>query len=493
MNRNHQILFNVFLFAIAGIACYGQEKSKTYKETFNVSKDAVLNIDTSHADIEFETWNKDQVEITAIVELEGATNEEAKSYFKEDMVKIVGNSKEIEVSTRGRSFSRAYNYNFDDLQFVIPDVSFVEPLFEDLRIPELSEIIVMPDLPPMPPVPHIQFDYDAYKKDGDEYMKKWKKDFDQNFDEEYQDRFEEWGEEVKRMAQERNKLLEERRAEREELLEERRVEREELLEERNKLREEALAKREKLIDQRDSLRKQRNEVRHLLRSDGMIRIQSDDDTNTFYFSFDGENKKYKVKKSIKIKMPKSVKLKMNVKHGEVKLAENTKNINASLSYASLHASTIDGDRTNIRASYSPVVVQKWNYGRLKTDYSESVSLEEVGELKLNGISSNIIIDRLVDKLYVTNNLGSLQINSVSDSFSNIDITVENGEVQCKIPSVPFSIYVNENTSDFICPTMISLESSKNYPITVRKGYHINKSTDKSININSKYSEVVLKQ
>nr|WP_299069708.1 hypothetical protein [uncultured Allomuricauda sp.] len=482
MNRNHQILFNVFLFAIAGITCYGQEKSKTYKETFNVSKDAVLNIDTSHADIEFETWDKNQVEITAIVELEGATDEEAKSYFKEDIVKIIGNSKEIEVSTRGRSFSKTYNYNFDDLQVVIPDLSFVEPLFEDLRNPELSEIFVMPNLPPMPPVPHIQFDYDAYKKDGDEYMKKWKKDFDKSFDEEYQERFDAWGKRVEEMAKER--------AEKAEEYEEKRKE---LLEERDKLREESRAQRDKLLDQRDSLRKQRNESRHLFKSDRVIRIHSDDDTNTFYYSSDGENKKYKVKKRIQIKMPKSVKLKMNVKHGEVKLAENTKNINASLSYASLHASTIDGDRTNIRASYSPVVVRKWNYGQLKTNYSERVSLEEVGELKLNGISSNIVIDRLVDKLYVTNNLGSLQINSISDSFSNIDITVENGEVLCKIPSVPFSIYVNENTSDFTCPSIISLGSSKNYTTNIHKGYHINKSTDKSININSKYSEVVLKQ
>ncbi|MEP4947491.1 MAG: hypothetical protein ABJU26_08100, partial [Flavobacteriaceae bacterium] len=101
---NHHILFNVFLFAMAGISCCGQEKSKTYKETFNVGNDAVLNINTSHADIEFETWNKDQVEITAIVELEGATDEDAKSYFKGDVIKIIGNSKEIEVSTGSRSF-----------------------------------------------------------------------------------------------------------------------------------------------------------------------------------------------------------------------------------------------------------------------------------------------------------------------------------------------------------------------------------------------------
>ncbi|MEP4947204.1 MAG: hypothetical protein ABJU26_06635, partial [Flavobacteriaceae bacterium] len=368
------------------------------------------------------------------------------------------------------SFSRSYSYDV-----VAPEVSFVEPLFESLQIPELSEIMVIPDLPPMPPIPSIQFDYEAYKKDGDTYMKEWKKDFDKNFDEEYKNRFEEWGEEVERMAKERDELLEERR-----------VERQERLKEREELRENARARRKEAGTKR-------SELRHQLRSDRVFRIQSDNDTNTFYFSTDGENKKYKVKKTIKIKMPKSVKLKMNVKHGEVKLAANAKNINASLSYASLHAFTIDGDRTDIRASYSPVVVKKWNYGQLKTNYSERVSLEEVGELKLNGISSNVIINKLVDKLYVTNNLGSLQINSVADTFSSIDITVENGEVSCKIPSVPFSIYVNENISEFTCPKIISLGSSKNYTTNIHKGYYIDETTDKTININSKYSDVVLKQ
>jgi hypothetical protein len=489
MNRNHQILFNVFLFTMGSIICYGQEKSKTYKETFNVGKDAVLNIDTSHADIEFETWDKNQVEITATVELEEATDEEAKSYFEKDAIKIVGNSKEITVSTAGVNFGNSFD--FRDLDIVIPDVSFVEPLFESLRIPELPEleavprvpeVFVIPELPPMPPIPFVQFDYDKYKKDGDKYLKEWKKDFDKNFDKEYKDRFEEWSEEVEQRAEEREREIQERQEERQKLLEE-----------RNALRKEARAVRNEARIQRDEARAVRNEARHEARSERSFTITRDSDSDTFYFSSDGENKKYKVKKSIKIKMPKSVKLKMNVRHGEVKLAANTKNINASLSYASLHASTIDGDRTDIRASYSPVVVQKWNLGQLKTDYSDLVNLKEVNELKLNAISSNIVIDHLEGKVFVTNNLGDLNINSISDNFSIIDITVENGEVNCKIPSTPFSVYVNEIASEFKYPKVLAIGSSDHYGAIVHKGYHINNKQGKSIKINSKYSEVVLQE
>ncbi len=172
MNRNQRVLFNVGLLLLFALPALGQETtSKTYKETFNIGSDAVLNINTNHADIEFETWDKNQVEITAVVELEGASEEEAERFFKDEAVKIIGNSKEIDVSTPSRSFNFVTNGDFDyDFDFVTPDITFVEPLFESLNIPELPEVIVLPDLPPMPPIPHIEFDYDAYKKDGDKYL-----------------------------------------------------------------------------------------------------------------------------------------------------------------------------------------------------------------------------------------------------------------------------------------------------------------------------------
>ncbi|NAY90401.1 hypothetical protein GTQ34_00580 [Muricauda sp. JGD-17] len=474
MNRNHRILFNVSLFVLAGFWCHAQETSKTYKETFNVGNDAILNINTSHADIEFETWDRNQVEVTAVVELENATDEEAVVFFEKDPIKIVGNSKEIEVRTvgGGMTMHAPYGFNIGDLDIVIPDIPSVEHLLEGIELPE---VMVIPEMPPMPPIPFLEFDYNAYKKDGDKYLKEWKEDFDENFDEEYQEHIKEWSKEVEKMSKEREEEIKQ------------------LREERERIREEARKVRDEARKQRDELRKQRDGLRHQARIERSVRIHSDGNSNVFYFSSDGESKKYKVKIHIKINMPKSVKLKMDVRHGEVKLADNTRNINASLSYASLLATTIDGSGTNIRASYSPVLVQKWNYGQLKTDYSDEVNLKEVKELKLNAISSNVTIDRILDNVLVSNNLGSLRINSVDDRFSSIDISVEHGEVDLKLPSVPFSIYVNETLSEFKYPTTLTLNSSKNHNNRVYRGYYKSKKNSQSINITSRYGDVVLKE
>ena len=478
-------MFSGLLLALVGFTGQVQEKSKTYKETFKVNKDTELNINTSYADIEFETWNKDEVEITAVIELEGVDKEEADSYFEQDLVKIMGNSREIEISTEGAGPN--YAFDFSTVNIDIPDMPSVAEIIANVEIPEISEFVipeiaVMPSMPPLPPMPPIEFDYDAYKKDGEKYMKEWQKDFAKSFDEEYKERFEKWGEEMEKMAEEREARREEMRGEREKLREEREKMREEMQERMKEQREEIRAQQVEIRKEQAELRKQlREEARSIYGS-----------PNVFYFSSDGKHKEYKVKKRIFIKMPKYIKVKMNVRHGEVKLAENAKNINASLSYASLLASTIDGANTDIRASYSPVVVQNWNYGSLSTDYSDKVNLKEVKELKLNSVSSNVIIGRVANKALVTNTFGALSIDEVSNNFNTIDISMENGELDCKLPEEAYVISVNEMTSGFKYPKSLKLTSTKKQGANVHTGYNISKNDGKTIKINSKYSEVVLK-
>ena len=481
MNRNHQIWCSGLLLVLVGFTGLAQEKSKTYKETFNVNKDTELNINTSYADIEFQTWNKDEVEITAVIELEGVDEKEADSYFDRDLVKIMGNSKEIEVSTKGAS---PYSFDFNTVNIGVPDMPSVAEILANVEIPEivLPEIAVMPSMPPLPPLPPIEFDYDAYKKDGEKYMKEWQKEFEKTFDKEYKERFEKWGEEMEKMAEERDARREEMKGERNQL----RQEREEL---RKEMQERVEKEREEIRTVQTKLREEQAELRKLLREEARTIHGS---PNVFYFSSDGKQKEYKIKKRIIIKMPKYIKLNMNVRHGEVKLAENTKNINARLSYASLLASTIEGANTDIRVSYSPVVVQHWNYGRLSADYSDKVNLKEVRELKLNSVSSNVVLGKVAGKATVTNNFGTLSIDQISDGFQTIDISVENGEVDCTLPQAPYAISVNETTSGFQYPKSLKLTATKKNGGNAYTGYHLNKVDGKTISINSKYSEVVLK-
>lgn len=90
------MLLGAILFGTIG---YGQKQSKTYSELYNVGQETVLDINTNNADLVFETWDKNQIAVEAIIELDGASEEEAKRYFKEGAIEIMGNSQKVSVTT----------------------------------------------------------------------------------------------------------------------------------------------------------------------------------------------------------------------------------------------------------------------------------------------------------------------------------------------------------------------------------------------------------
>ncbi|MCM4153368.1 hypothetical protein DHD05_17380 [Arenibacter sp. N53] len=480
---------------------YAQKKSKTFHENFNVTNEVVLEINTSYTDIEFETWNKNQIDVVAVVELEDVSEEEANNYFKNEPIKIVGNSKNVSVSTSfGHQEFITYNTDDFDIDFLhqfngVGGAHAISPLVE---LPELPEML---DMPPLPPMNMQPFDYEAYKKDGEAYLKEWKKEFDKGFGKDYQDKMEEWSKRMELKRAEMDKRRSEMEKNRERAHQERSEKLQEMQRQRMEMHEKAQEQNAKNIESGKKLREIRNETRSItIELDtvgGMKRefIFMDERhptaPNVFYSIKKGGDKNLKVKRTIKIKLPKSTRIKMNVRHGEVILADNTKNISATLSYSTLYATTIDGDKTYIDASYSPVSVQKWNYGQLKADYSEKVNINEVENLTLNATFSNVNIDHLLNKAFIKNNFGPLSINSISSDFTDLDINLQNAEFRCVLPKSAFNIAVNGSNSELVYPKELQLLKTKNGYNTLQKGYHINKSSGKSIIINSKFTEVVL--
>lgn len=479
MNRSRKTVSKQLIIALgllATTAVFAQTESKTYQERFMVSEDAVLDINTSYADIEFETWDKDEVAITATITLDGATKEEAETYFKNTPIEILGNSNKVTVSSKSRNNSLFtyhdldMDFDFGNMHIDIPEIApFV------VNVPQIAPFPEMPPMPPLPTTKAFKFDYDAYRKDGEKYMKKWQKDFEKSFDKEHQKRLEEWGERVEAQAKEMEQRLQEQQERRSEQMEQRAEEIEKRMEEREEKREQRLSERENernvFFMHRDSLR--------------------GNDSNIFYISNDGAQRTYKIKKTIKIKLPKSTRIKMDVRHGEVKLAENTKNLNANLSHSSLWAANIEGADTHVSAAYSPIKVLKWNYGQLNTKYSEEVSLIEVVELQLQATSSDVTIDKLLESAFVKNNFGALHISEIGSNFKELDISLKNGEVNLNLPKVATSIYVKENSSSLKVPSNTKFSKTINGTTTVHKGYHLKNDANRSIVITADYSEVVI--
>ena len=475
MNRSKRIVSRQLIIALGVLASTGlfaQKESKTFQERFIVAEDAVLDVNTSYADIEFETWDKDEVAITATITLEGATKEEAEAYFKNSPIEILGNSHKVTVTSRSgnsRFFinrDSIFNFDISEMDFEMPEIaSFV------ISGPQIAPF---PEMPPLPQTEAFDFDYEAYEKDGEKYMKKWQKNFEKSFDKEHQKRLEAWAARMEERSEqwgERMAQQEERRARQ--------------LEERAQILEQRIAQQEQ---KREERRAKQEEIRHMIHaSRDSIRLAP----NTFYFATDGEQKKYKIKKNINIKLPKATRIKMDVRHGEVKLAANTKNLNANLSHSSLLAFTIEGLDTQVSAAYSPVSVQRWNYGQLSTSYSDQVTLAEVVQLQLQATSSEVNIDKLLKSAFIKNNFGALHIAELGSNFKELDISLKNGELDVQLPKVATDVYIKGNASELTVPASLSLAHTKNGNTTIDKGFHLKAGSGKSIMITSDYSDMVI--
>ena len=471
MNRSWTTVSKQLIIALGlltSTSFLAQEESKTFQERFIVAEDAVVNINTSYADIEFETWDKDEVAISATITLEGATKEEAENYFKNSPIEILGNSKEIKIASKSKnndffaSFDSDHVFDHGGMRIEVPEIaSFV------VTVPEIAPF---PEMPPLPLTDAFTFDYEAYQKDGDDYMKKWQKNFEKSFDKKHQKRLEEWAERM----EERGEAIEER------------------MEAYNERREMLLEKRREKLEQREEKLQERREKIQEERAERSMIIQSNANSpNIFYYTNEGEQKNFKIKKTIKISLPKSTRIKMDVRHGEVKLAENTKNLNANLSHSSLWAVTIDGEETTVSAAYTPVNVQKWNYGQLSTSYSEEISLSEVVQLQLQVTSSDVTIEKLFNKAFIKNDFGAVHVLELGNDFKELDVSVKNGELNVTVPKVATNIYVKGNASTLKMPEGLQMIETKNGNTTIYKGHHLKSNSNKSIIITSDYSEVVL--
>ncbi len=476
---------------------YSQSKTRTKKEVFTVNKDVTLNINTSHADVEFDPWNKNKVEIIATIEVEDATEEEVDAYFEKWNFKAIGNSEEVTVTSKGsRSlFGTTGEFVLADKFFMENDAPIVieMPEIKELaemkelgeitelgEMKELTEIIEVPELPTIviESMDDIKFDYEAFEKDGEAYMKKWKEQWKAEFDEEkFKKGMEEWKKKFEKQQKEREKMLEKfylkYGAKREELMK--------VLQGTNKYKVKTLEHQQKMLEKLEKAK--------ALQLNGKVQILNGDNDNIFFMSNDGKH--LKVKKKIKIKMPKKAKLKLNVRHGEVTIASVGENMNAKLSHAALYANVIEGANTTIETSYAPVHVTKWNDGALKVNFVENVDLQSVTNINLMSNSSKVSVGTLGEKGIISGTFGNLLIHNIGEDFKTLDIILENTDARIQLPSAAFKLYYIGSKSNISYPETVNGTENKTQFNTIVRGYQKTANSGSEININAKYSDVVL--
>ncbi|PTX61528.1 hypothetical protein C8N46_104171 [Kordia periserrulae] len=458
------LLMMLFIISLG----YSQSKTRTKKEVFTVNKDVTLEINTSHADVEFDTWNKDKIEITATIEVEDATEAEIDEYFKNWNFKAIGNSEKVTVTSKG-----GHSLFGNTGQFVLADPIVIEKEFpvivevpEIAAFPEAVQIIEVPDFPEtlLESMEGIKFDYEAFAKDGEAYMKKWKEQWKSGFDEKkFKESMEQWQEKFEEQQEKREKVLEE------------------FYKKHAGKQKELAEKKEKILEQLEKSK--------ALKLRGKAMLQHADKDNIFIMSSGGKH--LKVKKKINIKMPKKAKLKLNVRHGEVTIASVGENMDAKLSHAALYANVIEGANTTIETSYAPIHVTKWNDGALKVNFVENVDLQSVAKINLMSNSSKVSVGTLGEKGIISGTFGNLLIHNIGENFQTLDIILENTDARIQLPAAAFKLYYIGSNSSIAYPETVNGTKNKTQFNTIVRGYQKSSNSGSEININAKYSDVTL--
>ena len=488
------------------ISLTAQQKLEKLSKTVKANKDVTLQLDTNHTNIEIETWNNNEIQVEAFIESNELSKQDLKEIIETWDVDVEGSGAHVSIETSG-GFGGAWNFDFDfsglealnilnDLDINIPEMPEMPEMPE---IPEMNiEMPEIPELPQLPELPdgvhNVKFDVDKYKKEGEPYLEKWSQEYEdkygkgykvdmkkwarefskvdwdaysvrmekwgENFGEEFGEKFgEKFGKDMEKWGEDYSKKFDSKWAKEMEAWGEKFGEKfEKEWEEKGKVIEERMKEFEKEWQGKEEELEKRFE------------------------KFESNNNK--VKRTIRIKMPKDTKLKVNVRHGELKFASVIHNLKADLSHASLIAERVDGSNTSISASYSPVLVYNWDAGELRLNYVEDALLKNVKTLALHSNSSNINIDYLSGNSIINGSFGDLIIHNILDSFNNLNIVLENSDANIKLPKTDYNLQYQGNRTRFKHPKKTTNDNSSSFSTG-------NLSSNKTIVINAKYSTIVM--
>lgn len=211
------------IFWILVLICaitFAQKQTKTVSESFKVDQDVVIDISARYTDITIETWNKNEVSIEGVWELNNLSKEEAEEKFEDWDFEALGNSSKVKIKSKSHHdypllLFDDHEFDFhNDFKFDFDSISFPENLFSGNFHFEMPEIPIAPIFPEsfMYHLPKIQFDYEAYQKDKEGYMKKFEKEqeeWQKEFEEKIEPKMKEFEEKMKKWEKENEPKMKE--------------------------------------------------------------------------------------------------------------------------------------------------------------------------------------------------------------------------------------------------------------------------------------------
>lgn len=296
-------------FKLGAIAClfsmslYAQ-RFETPVQEYKANSDVAVTIEASYAEIEIIEWNKNKVEVQGIMEVQGLPEEEAKGLFNDWDISAQATPDKISIRSVSSNFGNEYFFINNDkyLGNVVVDIPHISGTIVDILdsvnfvLPEFENF---PDIefnmPNSFPFNHdsIAFDFEEFQNSS-EYLKQWQ--------ERNKDDLERLKEELKKNNAPNTIFMNQKEIQRE--IERAKLEVQKAMKEVRKEMIEAEVKVKREIEHHKAERKKMIEIGAKEREYQVKKIME-------------KRHKVKVKKTIRIKVPKNARLEMDVDYCKI--------------------------------------------------------------------------------------------------------------------------------------------------------------------------------
>ena len=420
------------LLLLAPFLIFSQQK-RVSTESFDVEKSPIIILDLSHSTVIIETWNKNTVEVKTTLTYDEEDKQALNEAFDASEIIVLGNSKRVEITSRKNRNAKSNGVGF--FQTPVPPNPPKSP---------------NPPLPPKPPKPllEIDFDYEAFKEQGREYLEKFKEQLDST-----------------------------------------------------NLRETMLVWRDELKNFRDDLKDLRNDQKdnrsfqdslrqyaHVIRKN--IKPWVEEFREGYQEAKNSWMMKQSVKRVIEIKVPKSAKFEMNLRHSKMEVS-SLHNVDANLSYSGLQLDTATGQNSKIVMSYSTLSINSAESLNLDINYSKEVDLKKVDQLNVTSKMSELKIGSIQNQAIIKGTYGNLHIDRIDDDFSLIDIYLEKSSADLKLPSDKnFRFYAKSSNSKIQLNSEFDFKMTKSFEDVIYTNT-TPKKTSQIFNITANYSNLKL--
>lgn len=474
-HKFYKNVFTAIAFCFLGTV-HAQKVEKKFTENFKVNKDVEVALNATNTEINVTTWNKNEVQIDAFIEIEGLSKEEAEKYIKNMNFEALGNKNKVKITSKGGSvqnfegdfvFFGDKNFNFPDItipdiDIEIPDVDFnFETIFETLDA--LEEDIKKNG--------KYSFEYD----DGEEHIvikskEEWKKFKKSEKPEAFKKKTEENAEKIKINGEKMKIELSETKEKLKQI-------------NREKIKEEI--QRAKIEFQKIDKAKLKEELAKVSEELKKMKFSFSSEDDTMFI----DGKKVKIKKRLEIKVPKSATFDLNTRHCKVKLPNTV--AFGNVNYGTFDANNLNGGELTI--NYSPVTINELNACNLFLNNVTDAKIASVTNSIMNNNSSAVHIVRVNENVTLSDKFGELTIESFNPNFGEFVLNLSQSEVTIILDEVEtsFKYQINNSKLDIKSSGDFLNKVIKNYKISSKSEITNSKTNNKFI-LNSDYSSVVIK-